>query len=785
MQRWGRPAILGLAVFLAVASAAWAQPKAPHLGYVYPAGGRQGTTFLITVGGQYLDEVVRLRFSGAGIQAKPRTDIRPLTMKETGELRERLDKIREKRDAASRKETAELQRKLSAALTRQLRTQTMPAIAETVTFEAALAPDAKPGERELRLETPMGISNRLTFCVGTEPEFHEKEPALTVLPDPRDPVLSRPPRLETDITLPAIVNGQIIPHEPEVLRYGQDRFTPGDVDRFRFEARKGQQLVAKAAARELMPYLADAVPGWFQATLALYDARGKEVAYDDDYRFHPDPVLFYKIPQDGPYVLEIKDAIYRGRPDFVYRLAVGELPFVTSIFPLGGPAGRQTTVELKGWNLPADRLTMDARQKAPGIYPLSVNKGDMTSNSVPFAVDTLPECLEQEPNDSRQTAQAVKLPVIVNGRIDRPGDRDVFRFEGQAGEQIVAEVYARRLDSPLDSLLELTDAAGKRLAFNDDHEDKADALNTHQADSLIQFTLPAQGTYYLHLGDAQHEGGPEYAYRLRISRPRPDFALRVVPSCINAPGGRVIPISVVALRKDGFSDAIALSLKDAPEGFSLGGGRVPSGTDQVRVTLAVPFIETDEPLHLCLEGRASIGGKEVIRTAVPADDMMQAFAYKHLVPAQDLTIAVVNPYQRRNAGAGTGNNSPAARPAGAGRRFYQSAVAILGEMPVKLPAGGTAELRIRAPNTVSSRSEVQLELSDPPEGITIDKVSRTDNGVAIVLRSDARKAKPGLQGNLIAIAIRKETVTNKDGKSRDQRTPMGALPAIPFEVVQP
>ena len=157
----------------------------------------------------------------------------------------------------------------------------------------------------------------------------------------------------------------------------------------------------------LIPYLADAVPGWFQATLALYDAAGKELTYDDDYRFHPDPVLFYKVPADGQYTLEIKDAIYRGRPDFVYRIAAGELPFVTSIFPLGGRAGEQTTVALTGWNLPTQKLTMDARGKVRGIYPLSVSKGEMTSNTVPFAVDYLPECLEKEPNDSLQTAQPV------------------------------------------------------------------------------------------------------------------------------------------------------------------------------------------------------------------------------------------------------------------------------------------------------------------------------------------------------------------------------------------
>jgi len=37
---------------------------------------------------------------------------------------------------------------------------------------------------------------------------------------------------------------------------------------------------------------------------------------------------------------------------------------------------------------------------------------------------------------------------------------------------LVAEVYARRLNSPLDSVLKLTDTASRSLAFSDDQEDK-------------------------------------------------------------------------------------------------------------------------------------------------------------------------------------------------------------------------------------------------------------------------------------------------------------------------
>ena len=166
--------------------------------------------------------------------------------------------------------------------------------------------------------------------------------------------------------------------------------------------------------------------------LVLYDASGKEVAYDDDYRFKPDPVIFYQVPADGEYVLAINDSIYRGREDFVYRITIGELPFVTSIFPLGGPAGAPRPPRMAGWKLDGAQLDAPAPDARPGLIALAAAKAGYRSNRVPFALDTLPERLDKEPNDSAAAAQKVTLPVIVNGRIDRPDDWDVFQFTGKA-----------------------------------------------------------------------------------------------------------------------------------------------------------------------------------------------------------------------------------------------------------------------------------------------------------------------------------------------------------------
>ncbi len=160
------------------------------------------------------------------------------------------------------------------------------------------------------------------------------------------------------------------------------------------------------------------------------------MAYADRYRFHPDPVLHCTIPSDGQYTIEIRDSLYRGREDFIYRITIGELPFITGIFPLGGKTGTTTAVSLMGWNLPVATLTEDGKDKGPGVYRLSARNGEWISNSVPFALDTLPECLEKEPNNSAETAQRVTLPLI---------DQRAHRSAGRLGR-----VHFRRPRRPAD-----------------------------------------------------------------------------------------------------------------------------------------------------------------------------------------------------------------------------------------------------------------------------------------------------------------------------------------------
>jgi ribosomal protein L40E len=527
------------------------------------------------------------------------------------------------------------------------RTPAVRSQTELVFAEVTVAPDAKPGRREIRVITKRGVSNPLPFYVGQVPEVARKPMKTCQLPILGKESLAQRKRpleeVEMRVTVPCTMNGQS---------------APGEVNRYRFQANKGQHLVISAKARDLVPYVADGVPGWFQAVLRLSDSNGKELAYDDDFRFNPDPVITFEVPEDGEYVLAINEALFRGRESFVYRVTIGELPFVTSIFPLGGPVGVRTTVELQGWNLPSDELTIDAPpeadhfglrisdcglKKARDGNPQSEIRNPKFINPVPFALDTLPECLEQEPNDDPPKAQKVTLPIIINGRSDRPGDWDVFEVEGKAGETIVAEVTARRLGSPLDSFLKVTGADGKIIALNDDHFDAGSGMNTDHADSYLMVKLPADGTYYVHLGDTRRQGGKEYGYRLRISQPRPDFELRLIPSRICIPSKGSASVTVFAIRKDGYDGPINLSFKGLPQGLESPGATLGAKQEAVGVAVKTSLTAMESPVNVTLVGTAKIGDREVVHAVVPCEDKMQAFLWRHLLPAETLPVLVFDP----------------------------------------------------------------------------------------------------------------------------------------------
>ena len=237
------------------------------------------------------------------------------------------------------------------------------------------------------------------------------------------------------------------------------------------------------------------------------------------------------------------------------------------------------------------------------------------------------------------------------------------------------EVQARRLGSPFDSFVKVTGPDGKVIALNDDHYDAASGLNTDHADSYLMVKLPADGKYFVHLGETRRHAGKEYAYRLRISRPQPDFELRLIPSKMVMRSKASAAVKVFAIRRDGYNGPIKLSFKDLPKGFESGGATLPAGKEEVGLAVKTSLEETEKPVNLIVIGSATVGDREIVHEAVPAEDIMQAFLWRHLLPADTLPALVINPSYKPPADRVRPPIRDEDRPKGVKRTLTKSSVA--------------------------------------------------------------------------------------------------------------
>ncbi len=532
--------IAGMCLFAALLSTSnVAKSESPTAAYVFPSGGRRGTTVPVRIGGHFLHDRAEFLIAGPGVEGRSPIERTGTTWFE-------------------------------GPLILQPASQQKEDYPKDYAGEIKIAADATPGVHFWNCTTSQGISPGMRFVVGDLPEILEDEA------DGSAPA--------TPVTLPVTINGRIFPRE--------------DIDDWSIEAKAGQVVTCEVNAARIGSGL--------DSRLEVLGPDGQLLTQNSD-AFGLDSFVRFTAPSDGKYTIRIHDIRFEGLQHFVYRLTISSGPWLDHVYPLGGKRGSTVPLQLFGANLSSDRqefVVPPSGGPSSGLAIVSVPLSGGGTSNTPFETDDLVEHLEAEPNNEIAQAKLVELPCVLNGRIEKDGDSDLWSFTGKKGDAWQFDLRASRLGSELDGVLTLLDSTGKSLATADD-------LASGQTDSVLNFTLPADGTFTLKVEDRlDSRGGSKFGYRVRVTRPA-DAALRLstpLDSVTLLRGGEA-KIKVLAERPAGFADEVSLAIEGLPEGVTAT-GKLGKGQNQVDVVLKADTAAKIATSRLRIVGKWKVGEEE-------------------------------------------------------------------------------------------------------------------------------------------------------------------------------
>jgi hypothetical protein len=408
---------------------------------------------------------------------------------------------------------------------------------------------AEPGRHDLRLISSMG-SNIAWFDVGTLAEITEVEP-------------NDSPKQAQQVTLPALVNGII---------------AKGDYDFFRFTAKGGETITFDVNGNRNGSPL--------DGVIAIFDEQGEQLDYNDDHYIFKDPHLTYRFEKAGTYLVRVNGSEEGGSQNSDYRLTMGSIPYISHAMPSGARRGQTVTLRLHGVNLTpghdvilgpglaSGKLTKAApdhfyvrlaipKNLAVGVYSLHV---DAAVRAIPFVIGDLPETTVTSIPTRGAPAQ-VKLPVVVNGVLGAKGEAHYFRFHVDAPGQYVVAADSMHLGFPLDPLVSLHDAEGKRIAYQDEPNTN-NGLQPSNLDPHLVVDIPTAGDYIARVRDFAYRGAPEFVYRLTLKKADPDFDIHVHVPDETLFRGRENRIKVRIRRREGWNSPVEIRAENLPVGVT-------------------------------------------------------------------------------------------------------------------------------------------------------------------------------------------------------------------------
>ena len=155
-------------------------------------------------------------------------------------------------------------------------------------------------------------------------------------------------------------------------------------------------------------------------------------------------------------------------------------------------------------------------------------------------------------------------------------------------------------------------------------------------DSKLDFVPPRDGDYILHLKDGRGMEGADFAYRLSLRPPDPDYQLAADPENPNVPAGGAIPVTISADRTHGYNGPIRIEVTGLPAGMTASPATIPEGQDSTVVLLSAAAGATaGEPAApIRIVGHASVNGRDLARTA-NADKPLQLAA---VIPPPNVVV---------------------------------------------------------------------------------------------------------------------------------------------------
>ena len=431
-------------------------------------------------------------------------------------------------------------------------------------FKVSVPADQPTGVYELRVATPQAVSSVSHLLVTDYPVVEETEE------DNNSPESAQP------VPLPAAVCGVCSPYE--------------DVDCFRFSGTRGQRITAQIYAQrvtESIHIMLVSHPVYhMNPVLTVFGPSGQVVAENDNF-YGGDSFLHCELPEDGEYVVQIRDVRFVGSLKHSYCVEISDRPFLTAMFPLAVQRGTTSEARPIGFGLDnALPVPLTASAETGAWQPFRYEDSNGRTNEVSVLTSPHPQFVVGSGSDSLESATPIELPCGVSGRVSVPDEAQYFSFEAVAGERYVFEVQAHRLGLPLDSLIEIFNSEGKKIDEEDDTRHSPDATRYYVKDSTLRFKAPEDGTYFVAVRDLNGGGGEHYVYYLRAEPDGPDFELYgEYYYAMLAPGTRMLWFARLR-RLNGFDGPVEIGIEGLPPGVEMTPTTIPAGMDHCAVILS-------------------------------------------------------------------------------------------------------------------------------------------------------------------------------------------------------